>query len=97
MTATNPIQCTKELLGVFIKNNHKASLTTKNIISEQSRKKLHQCSLHEGYSMKTGSQNHLWIELPELSDIKYKDFSLILIGSEDSLQKLSFNFNKAVF
>lgn len=60
-------------------------------------KKLHQCSLHEGYSMKTGSQNHLWIELPELSDIKYKDFSLILIGSEDSLQKLSFNFNKAVF
>lgn len=47
--------------------------------------------------MKTGSQNHLWIELPELSDFKYKDFSLILIGSEDSLQKLSFNFNKAVF
>lgn len=32
----NPVY--KELLGVLIKNNHKASLTTKNIISEQSRK-----------------------------------------------------------
>lgn len=51
----NPVY--KELLGVLIKNNHEASLTTKNIISES--KKLHQCSLHEGYSMKTGSQNHL--------------------------------------
>lgn len=47
--------------------------------------------------MKTGSENHLWIELLELSDIKYKDFSFILTGRENSLQKLSFNFNKAAF